>query len=347
MAISLDVLSQTILAIEPEVSYALQQSIPVLSRSKQLGKIEYIDGSYGLQIPVEVANSTVTTSLSTGFEALNMSTTDATAPALFTWYRSVRPVNISHKEIDDNSGDKQVIKLADTRYKNALMGLSRQVNQQIIRGDVPGFSLMGTLNGCTLVGQAGGFLEDAAPGSQGRTVGGLSKSTYASVPGWQNQYADAGGTFLTANAGLNAMRSIRTRASLNMQDTSDTNTFHLIVLHPDTFNLYEQSLFNFNRFMKEKDLDAGKFTLMFDDAPVYADPAFDLGGNLTTSHGVLSGYFLNLDQITLAIHERADFAFSEFKDIPGQDVITGKISFHGGLIAKSLGGSGVLTNAIT
>lgn len=354
MAVSNDVLSQTLLAIHPETSMALTRTTAFLQAAKENGKIHYFGGkdsaqagSYKLRIPIEVAESTTTTDVSgTGYETLDLSVQDATRYAEFTWGRFVRPVIISKLERSQNSGDAGVVALAETRYRNALGSLKRSVNAQIIGAADPKFAALGTLNGMATGGSTTGFLEAVAAGSQVNTVGGLSKSTFSTVPGWQNQFADASGAFATN--GLAAFRSIRTRAALNREMARDDKTFHAVILHPTTKDLYEAALFSNARYANTKDLDGGKFVLMFEDSPVYADPNFltTAGADIGANGLKLSGYFLNLDGVTLAIHEEADFTFSQFQDIPNQDVDIAKITFMGGLIAKNLGSSGMLVDAL-
>lgn len=364
MAIGNDVLSETILAIHPEVSMALTRTTPFLQAAKELGKIHYFggnnsasSGSYKLRIPIEVAESTQTTDVSTtGYEALNLSVQDATRYAEFTWGRWVRPVIISRKERAENSGDAAIISLAETRYRNGLGGLKRDLNRQIIsNSSVTGveaaftsaYTPLGTLWGAagSSGGSSTGFFEPLDPASQVNSVGGLSKSTF-NIPGWTNQYKDVGNAF--SNNGLPAFRHIRTRAALNREMARDDRTFHAVLLHPTTKDLYEGAMYTNARYANTKDLDAGKFVLMFEDAPVYADPAFisTTGNDIGVADFKLSGYFLNLDGVTLAIHEDADFTFGEFERISTQDVDMALITFMGGLIAKNLGSSGLVVDAL-
>ena len=304
MPISNDVLSQTILAISDEVTFALSQTVPFLSYSRQLGKIhsfggEISGGSYKLRIPIEVAENSLTTDLVTGFEAIDMTHRDNTAYAEYAWGRKVRPIAISNKERAENSGPSAVVDLAQTRLRSSTSGLMRQVSNQIIVGGQTGMTDIGTLNGTT-AGPAvnTGFLQNLAPGSQTSTnVGGLSKATYQNVPGWQNQYftvVASGGSSTFATLGLKGLRQMRTKASLNREASVDDKSFHLIIASAACHDLYEAAATVNQRFVNTKELDAGNFVLTFEGCPIVADPALTLA-NASVANTNISAYLLNLD----------------------------------------------------
>lgn len=338
MAVSADVLSQTILAIEPEVSMALTRATPFLDQVKSQGKVHKFSGSYALRIPVEVQEPSNTTVLTTGYEAIDLTARDATAYGQFSWGRFVRPVSISGRELAENAGEYQVVDLAETKYKSSLSGLMRQMNKQITVGGTA-FSELGTLNGITSAST--GFLQNLDIGSQDNVVGGLSKVTYASVPGWQNQWSGAIGA-LSSNVALTALRTVRTGAALNVPSSGDGKLFHVILAHRSFFDAYESDLFAVTRYIDQKTLDGGAFGLAFGDAIVCPDPDITAASG-TLSTGDILGYALNLDGVTLAIHDQGDFKFSNFIATPEQDVTTGHIIFMGGLIARNLGAQGIIT----
>ena len=338
MAVSNDTLSQTILAIEPEVSMALTRATPFLSQVKSLGKVHSFSGSYALRIPVEVREPSNTTILSTGYEAIDLTARDATAYAQFDWGRFVRPVSISGRELAENAGEYQVVDLAETKYKSSMSGLMRQMNKQITVGGTA-FSDLGTLNGKTSAST--GFLQNLAYASQDNVVGGLSKVTY-NVPGWLNQWSGATGT-LSAGVALGALRSIRTGAALNIPNGSDGKLFHTILAHQDFFNAYESDLFAVTRYIDQKTLDGGIFGLAYGDALVCPDPDITAASGAALGTGETLAYALNFDGVTLAIHKDGDFKFSNFISTPEQDVTTAHIIFMGGLIAKNLGAQGIVT----
>lgn len=347
MATTLDVINTTLSLIHDETSMALQRATPFLGQVKDQGKVYKFGGGYNINIPVEVQTPGNITSLDgTGYETLDMTARDSTQRATYTWSRLALPISLSGRDKAENMGQAAIVSLADVRYKSALSSMMRAINKQVVAGGVSGLSALGTLNGTALSGQAGGFFEAADPGSQSRVVGGLSKATYATVPGWQNQFASAGGSFGsdTSGAGFDALRKVRTAAALNRNGLSE-KLFHVVLASQDAYNLYEQALVNQVRYMSQKELDSGSPSLVWNDAIMFADPDMTVLNVTATGNGKVSFYCLNLDDITLGIHSEGDFVLTPFIEVPNQDVAVAKLIFQGGLVAKRLGGSGIITNA--
>ena len=361
MAVSLDTLTQTIASISDDVSMALTQTTPFLQYSKSLGKIHYVDGgitqgSYTLQIPVEVKQGTVATNLSTGYEVINTSQTNTTDWARYTWGRQTVPFSLAGRETSENMGEAAVVKLAETRYKSAQNFFMRAINKQIVVGNQTSptsFLDNGSLNGAIRVptngaanpnGVSTGFLENQVPASQANTVGGLSRATY-NIPVWTNQFQQ--GTSHSApwfaSNGLNAFQRIRTFASLNREQATDDKTFHLILTSANCYDAYYQAQYSNVRYIKQNELDSGAFVMAFGDAPVVADPAMTAA--IAGTGGDISAYFLNLDGIQLAILKGSEFKVGEFIATPNQDVITAHILFEGGLILRNAGMQGILMDA--
>lgn len=354
MAVSLDVLSQTIAAISDEVTMALTQTTPFLQYSKKLGKIHSFGGaitggSYNLRIPVEVQQGTIGTNLATGYESIDLTQTNTTNWATYTWGRQVFPVSLSGREQAENMGEAAVVKLADTRYRSAVGTFMRQINKQIVIGNQTSptnYTENGSLNGVSGALASTGFMENAAPASQDNVIGGLSRLTY-NIPGWTNQFqqGDAHTAPWFAANGLAAMRHIRTAASLNREESTDDASFHLILTTANSKDAYEAALYANTRYINTNALDGGRFVLAFEDAPVVADPSLTgaIGNSLSATD--ISQYFLNLDGIQLAIHQDGDFKVTDFISTPQQDVTTAHIVFMGGLICKSAGMQGLLCDA--
>ena len=341
MATTLDVLNTTLALIHDETSMTLQRATPFLGQVKDLGKTYKFNGGYNIRIPVEVQTPGNITSLDgTGYETLDMTARDSTQGAIFSWSRLAMPISISGRDKAENMGDAEIISLADVRYKSALASMMRAINKQIVAGGVSGLSALGSLNGAV----AGGFLEAAAYASQANTFGGLSRGAGA-VPGLVNQFAAVAGSAFgttTAGAGFDALRSVRTAASLNRNGLSE-KLFHLVLASQDAYNNYEAALVNQVRFMSQKELDSGTPSLVWNDALMFADPDISTYNASQAASDTISFYCLNLDDITLGIHDEGDFVLTPFVEVPNQDVAVAKLIFQGGLVAKRLGGSGLIT----
>ena len=193
MAVTPDVLSGTIKKIHPEATMGLFQNNAFTKYTEAKKKFYPISGSYQVRVAVETDVATTATEIVNGYEQLDMSAGNTLSYADFTWGSSVQPIIISKLDLMQNAGDAQIIDLAGTRHESILQAMMRNLNKQILVGSVDKWTKFGTLNGTATSGVAGGFLENANPGSQTHVVGGLSKATYSNVPGWQNQYSTGGG----------------------------------------------------------------------------------------------------------------------------------------------------------
>ena len=334
--ISNDILSTTIYEIADEVSEGLFETTPFLSVARKLGKGQTFDGGYKLVVPIETKEHSQVTVLDSGWEALDLSVQDFTEQAEYDWTRLAMPVLISGREEAENSGDRAIIDLAEARFKNAMSALMRQVNQQIVRGGTAFGSSMSTLNGNTgsTYGTATGFLEDAAVGSQGNTIGGLTRGT---VNGLNNQFLNAGGGLTLAE-----MYEVETAASTLLPAGGDGGRFHLTLASLNAYSVYRNLLQNNERYVDATTLDAsGVSSIRFSSGVIMPERQMDVGA---TGAGANSLMMLNLDGIKLYTHRGADFEFTGFENISGYDGRYGRILFMGGLTANHIGSSALITN---
>jgi hypothetical protein len=336
-----DLLSTTIYNIHDQIVDGLFQTSPFLSVSKKLGKIKYHQGSFKLVVPIETAEQTTSTQITTGWEPVNMAVQEISQQAQYDYSRVVRPVLISGKEETSNRGEKAIIQLAEARHKAAIAAMMRELNRQIVQGNVSAFSSVTSLNGNTSFGGLStGFLEDALVGSQGNTVGGLTRG---SVVGLNNQFKDGGGTVADI---IKNLYTLEAEASTLLPAGGDGGRFHLTLASMTAYAAYRSALFANERFIDVKSLDAaGVQSLAFSSGVMMPDR--DIGFGQTSSPSSVENSFmlLNLDGIFLDTLEGADFAFTGFMDYPGYDGRYGQIVWQGGLCAGHLGSSALYINA--
>ena len=339
--ISNDLLSTTIYEIRDEVAEGLFETTPFLSMSRKLGKIKSFNGGYKLVVPVETKVHSQVTVLDSGWEALDLSVQDFSEQAEYDWTRIAIPVLISGREEAENSGDKAIIDLAEARFKNAMSALMRQVNKQVVAND-SAFTAMGTLNGNTnsTFGVSTGFLEAVLPEADGGTVANtMGTLARTGVVGLQNQYKDAGAGFTIEN-----LYEVETKASTLLPAGGDGGRFHLTLASPAAYTNYRNALFDKERYIDAKTLDASGVTaLQFSSGVIMPERAMDVGS--ASDQGKNSFMLLNLDGICMYIHDGADFSFSGFENISGYDGRYGRILFMGGLTANHLGSSALITDA--
>lgn len=139
----------------------------------------------------------VTTQLTTGFEPINLSAQPFGKPGTFDLFIAVRPMLIGLRDEIVNRGPQAYIDRAKERHDDTEKGLREEFEGQCLQGTQANMSDLNCLNGDDV---ADGFIEGVAVGSQNNVVHGLNKSTYSTLPGFQNQFYAAGGSF--ASGGL-------------------------------------------------------------------------------------------------------------------------------------------------
>jgi len=336
MAISNDLLSSTLYSIRDSEVDNLYKKVAFLDGVRRAGGVETESGGIKIQRPLSIAEHSSITQLSTGYEPVSLAVNDVLRPAIYDWADFTAPIVITKKEEMENSGEYAIVKILESRMKSVMGMLRRELNKQILRGDSSVLSAVNTLNGDVGIGSATGFLEHLAPAplpsGQSNVVGGISKATFQ-VPGWLNQFQNAGGTL--------AMTDLYDLyiAANNVAPSGDVS--HLIMSN-DAFAQYRNLLFAQERFVQTDKLDGGRMALAFNGAVAEADPEMGFASSVA---GNCDAYMLNYDGIKLVFHSEGDFAVSPFEHISGTTARAAQLYVKVQLVADHLGGQGVLINA--
>ena len=170
---------------------------PLFRAIEQSGNLVKVSGGLRVEQPVIFGDHSSITQLSNGFEPVSLAVTDPFQTAKFEYANFVQPIILSAVEKAANKGDLAVVNILESKMKNVMLSLKKEVSKQIIVGDSSVLSDVETLNGmgtATVAADTTGWFQSAAFGSQtGNTVGTLSKTTYA-AQNWNNQRVDAAGT---------------------------------------------------------------------------------------------------------------------------------------------------------
>lgn len=335
MPISNDLLSSTLFSIRDSEVDNLYKKVAFLDGVRRAGGVETESGGIKIQRPLSIAEHSTITQLATGYEPVSLAVNDVLRPAIYDWCDFTAPIVITRKEEMENSGEYAIVKILESRMKSVMGMLRRELNKQILRGDSAVLSAVNTLNGDVGLGSATGFLEHlspALPSAQSNVVGGISKATFQ-VPGWLNQFANAGGTL--------AMTDLYDLyiAANNVAPSGDVS--HLIMSN-DAFAQYRNLLFAQERFVQTDKLDGGRMALAFNGAVAEADPEMGFASSVA---GNCDAYMLNYDGIKLIFHSEGDFAVSPFEHISGTTARAAQLYVKVQLVADHLGGQGVLINA--
>jgi len=329
MTISNELLSTTLYSIrDREVDELFKKNV-FLAHAKKSKGIEYESGGIKIQRPLSVFEHSTISQFPTGYEALSLAVSDTMQPAIYNWCDFAAPIVITRKEEMENSGEKAIVKILDARTRNVVSLLQREFNKQILAGDSSVLTQLNTLNG---VVSTTGFLENAAPGAQTNSVGGLCKAAL-DVRGWYNQRETASGAFGTN--GLNAMFNLWTKAN----SLSPEGSLDAIIASEAGFVNYKREIQANERYVDSSKLDAGRMVLLFNGTPIEQD--LDMPVNvLNTSDFTM--YFLNFSGVKLVFHDDGEFKPAEFSGIPGTTARTSHIYTKVQLIADHLGSQGVL-----
>lgn len=336
MPISNELLSSTLFSIRDGEVDELFQRVPFLDFAKRLGGIEYEDGGIKIQRPLAVSNHSTITQLATGYEPVSLAVQDVMQPALYEWSDFVAPIVITKKEELENSGEKAVVKIVEARMRNVMGLLRREINRQLVAGDSAVLTSLGTLNG---VATTTGFLEQGAPTAAGQTnlVGGLARSLVPDGNGLFNRIFNANNVFGTD--GIRGMHQIaaETSARAPMGDVK------LVLASEAGYANYRRALFAQERYIDEKQLNAGFMSLAFGNAAVVQDVFMPTNAG-TGANLQATMYFINFDGIKLVMHSDGDLAVSPFEYIPGTTARSAQIYWKGQLIADNLASCALLFN---
>jgi hypothetical protein len=259
-------------------------------------------------------------------------------PAIYDWCDFAAPIVITKKEESENSGEKAIVKILDVRMRQVMQSLRLEMNRQILAGNSATLTNLGTLNGFV----AGGFLEAETVGTQSNTVGGISKTTYATTNGWQNQAVDVAGAFGTN--GILAMQSAYQRANAR----AALGEVDLVLLSEAGLANYRRALFAQERYVDSKTLDGGRMSLAFGGAMVEQDLELGFAGTSTAfGAGFMTGYQINFGGIKLVLHRDGDFAVSPFEQVPGTLARAAHVYMKACLVADHLGSQAVIWDGET
>ena len=106
---------------------------------------------------------------------------------------------------------------------------------------------------------------------------------------------------------------------------------------------YRRALFTQERYIDEKQLNAGYMSLAFGNAAVVQD-VFMPDATVNGAGNAATMYFINFDGIKMVMHTDGDLVVSPFEYIPGTTARSAQIYWKGQLIADNLASCALLFN---
>lgn len=336
-----DILASTLRILRDKEVDNTFRIIPLVDAVNTLGNVEDVDGGSYIDSPVILTDHSTITQLTTGYEAVSLAVKDPLRTATYSWCDATAPVVITRKEELSNKGERAIIRIAEARLKQTMGMFKREIEKQLIRGNSTILTDLQTLNG--LDGAAGndtGWFEGGALlpfGSQGNTVGGISKAAFPTS--WQNQQQT--GTF-TGN-GLQKMQQLL----IDCQMYAPEGDVDLILASPISYGLYKDQLQNQERYVSMTEVRnmAGRLALEFNGASMFIEP--NLGFTGGSGANKMSMYFLNSRLFQIYFDRDAKFELGDMESISGYAARSSQIAVRMQICSSNLSGHGILVNAET
>ena len=214
------------------------------------------------------------------WDVLDISQSDVISAAEYQWRQIALNVVASGRELRINSGEEQIIDLAEARIKNALRTFQNNFSTDLYSAG----SLTNQING----------LQAIIADTNTNTVGGINATTFTF---WRNSVRDASVASVTVSA-----TTIENGMMLPLWLTIDRGPDDqpdLIVMDTVYYTYYEGSQVSLKRYASASTADGGFTGLKYKNADVIFD---------TTATGIPAShaYFLNTNYLELIAHRDAD-----------------------------------------
>jgi hypothetical protein len=299
-----------------EVADNVSLNNALYSRLKKRGKIKALSGGYEIVRPLDYAEN-ATYQRYSGFDTLNVNSSDVLTSAKFDWVQAAINVVASGRELRMNSGKEQLIDLAAARTKNAMRTAANNMSIDLYS------------NGA-LANQMGGLSNIIQTNGQG-TVGGINSTTY---PFWRNQFFEAPGTNTVTKANI---RGYMNTLWLNLTRGADQPD--LIVSSHDFFALFWDAQQDLQRYTDDQQAVVGFRSLKYGPA----DVIFDSNANFATNAERM--YFLNTNYLELVEHRDARWTTMDEKMSVNQDGVVIPMLWMGNLTCSNRALQGILIDA--
>ncbi len=308
-------------------------SHPLFRAIEGAGNLVKVSGGLRVEQPVIFGEHSSITQLSSGFEPVSMAVTDPFQSAKFEFSNFTQPIILNAVEKAANKGDLAVVNILESKMRNVMLGLKKEVSKQVIRGNSSVLTSFQTLNGMT-VASSTGWLEAIPTNTQQNVVGGLDKATYRSQ-NWFNNFKDSGGTLSLSHLD---------ELFIQCQIRNPSGAFpDILLMSPNCFAAFQnlqQSLVRYTSNSDRASLDADMVG-MWRGARIYVEP--NLGFTAANPAKAVSAYALSSDQFQLYADTDGFFNVSEMQPVPGtateaaqvfcrMQLVTGHLASHGVLI---------------
>ena len=308
-------------------------SHPLFRAIEAAGNLVKVSGGLRIEQPVIFGEHSSITQLSSGFEPVSMAVTDPFQSAKYEFSNFTQPIILNAVEKAANKGDLAVVNILQSKMRNVMLGLKKEVSKQVIRGNSSVLTSFQTLNGMTTLSSTG-WLEAIPTATQQNVVGGLDKAVYRGQ-NWFNNFKDSGGTLSLSHID---------ELFIQCQIRNPSGAFpDILLMSPNCFAAFQnlqQSLVRYTSSSDRNDLDSDMVG-MWRGARIYVEP--NLGFTAQNPAKAVSAYALSSDQFQLYADTDGFFNVSEMQPVPGtateaaqvfcrMQLVTGHLASHGVLI---------------
>ena len=314
---------------------------PLIRAIEEAGNLVQVSAGARVDQPVIFGDHSGITELSNGFEPVSMAVTDPFNTAKFEYSNCTQPIILSAVEKAANKGDLAVVNILESKMKNVMLSLKKEVCKQIIAGDSSKITTLQTLNGngtAALAANSTGWLEGVAQAAQVNSVGGLSKATFQ-AQNWYNQFTDAGGTLALAD--IDEM-FINTQLYNPSGTTPD-----IMLMSPKCYAAFLNLMDNRIQYINVSDREGlnSQMVATYRGSRIYVDPNLGFTANAGSGMGAkaVSAYLLSSDTFQLYVDTDGFFNVSDMMPVPGtateaamvfcrMQLVTGHLASHAILI---------------
>ena len=316
---------------------------PLIRAIEEHGNLVKVAGGLRVEQPVIFGDHSTITELSNGFEPVSMAVTDPFQTAKFEYSNFTQPIVLSAVEKAANKGDLAVVNILESKMKNVMLSLKKEVCKQIIAGDSTKITTLQTLNGngtTAVAADTTGWLEGVAQASQINAVGGLSKVTYQ-AQNWYNQFVDATGTLALSH--LDEL-FIQTQLYNPSGTTPD-----IMLMSPSCYAAFLALMDSRIQYISVGDRDGlnKEMVATYRGARIYVDPNLGFTANAGSGMGAnpVSAYLLSSDQFQLYVDTDGFFNVSDMMPVPGTATEAAMVFCRMQLVTGHLASHAILINA--
>lgn len=336
MAISTDELNTTLANLRPGYQSTFARTNVFLARCVNKKKVRTPDSGTHIEKVLMTGSPSQGVGVANGYEVAPGARIQKSKQLKIAYYEFFQSIQISGKEMRENSGTHGVVKLIEMYPDAAMKAFKKDLNQYLLTGttgsasssspnDYFGFiTLNGQFSSGKVEGTENGLLDFAAPSAQNESVEGVTKSE---ASGHYNQFQAITGW---ATDGRKKLSTAYFDAEANA-DTDGENPAgpDLIMCDRGSYANFVESKSDSVRVQVNDAKTEGKMSTS--NTFYRADVRYDAALDAALFTGDATGgvwYGLNTDYWMWYILKDADI--SPFQDyLATQEVVTAKLVFHG------------------